>query len=85
MQPIDPRLRQVLEDQGLLNQILNQAQMRGQQPLVPRQAGDVGEYRIFDEDSIRNDEIERHVSGAQEIDPNFNRNQVPKVTYGQFA
>jgi len=78
------RGRQVLVNEDALRQLLEQAQPRERQMLVPTQSAAHDEYSIIDEDSIRDDELTRYTDGAEinVNDRNALRNRIPRATYG---
>ena len=61
-----------------INELLNQLNSSGQ-PIEPNQMVPVNthdEYRVDDEDSLRNSELQKYVGDAQEIDVNAERNAI---------
>ena len=77
--------RRVLVDENLFRQLLNQIQVPNEnRVLVPRPDTAANEYRVFDENSINNNDISEYLDGATEIDLNQRRNNVPEGTFGQM-
>jgi hypothetical protein len=79
--------RQVVVDEDLLRRLIEAAQIRERQPLVPAESGQANnvlhnEYRILDGDSINQNELSRYLGDSYEIDLNRNRNDIPQITFG---
>ena len=77
----DQRPKKVLVDEEIIKQLLNHVQMSGQ-TLVPRRIAAPDEYRIQDAETEGNDDVEKYVNNAPEINLNRNRNQILDETFG---
>lgn len=86
MPTFNHRGRQVLVNEDVLRQLLSQAQMPGQgHAMVSQQETVQNEYTVFDEDTIREDELARYAGGGVELDMNRNRNDIPDATFGSVV